>query len=102
MKSKETALSIEHRRFDDLPKVGNKRVLLSETDSSAATYQRLTNRMSTKRGRIERKISVIIIGAGLIAGISGSLGVGLSICVWIVGIALYFHSCFVALWSDEG
>ena len=65
----------------------------------AAAYQRVTNRLSSKRSKTEQWVAVVLIGAGVASAIATSFECG--VALWLVGGCIYCHSRFLALWCDE-
>ncbi len=62
-------------------------------------YERVTNRISSRRHKTERLVAVVLMCAGALAWMAGWLG-GIAL-FWVVGVILYVHSRLIALWSDE-
>ena len=82
---------------EGIPVRGGKRNFSSET---AQPYQRVTNRLSSKRSKTEKWIAVVLICGGLAAALATSFWHGVPLC--FVGGCLYCHSRFLALWCDQG
>ena len=91
------------QRLDCCPKVDGPSVACAvhnATVDSGSVNERVTNRLTSKRHKTERLTALVLMCAGV-----GALAAGLpelSALFWIVGVSLYAHSRFIALWSDDG
>ena len=65
----------------------------------ATSHGRVTNRQSSKRHETERLIATALICAGVVAFAADSMG-GAAF-FGTIGVSLYTHSNFLALFSDE-
>jgi len=82
--------------------IGNKAAAGIERDIAhgvATSHGRVTNRHSSKRHETERWIATALICAAVVAFVADSLG-GAAF-FGTVGVSLYTHSNFLALFSDE-
>ena len=85
-----------HGYVQTLARVG---VANNDATVGISKYERVTNRISSRRHTTERLLAAVLMGAGALAWMAGWLGG--SALFWVVGVILYLHSRLIALWSDE-